>query len=165
MPLCPASVGTGRQGEVYTAEFGFAGALVGFWDFLTSVAELPALQLLKVLLAAKEAWGPAFTDPWSYGMRNILPAHLTLTWEDFSFQTDSDMLQMLQKTNPSDRGYLSCLIKQSIFRLYPGDSTLGPCRLCYLLWEMDPNTAQPRWKYQFLLFALPVGEHANARAE
>lgn len=89
-PLCPCSVGTGRQEEICTAQFGFAGALAGFWDVLTRLAELLAQLLLKVLLAAKEAWGPAFTDPWNYRVWKVLPAHPTLIWKDFSFQTDSD---------------------------------------------------------------------------
>lgn len=45
----------GDKRQIYTAEFGFAGALIGFLDFLTRAAELPAQLLLKFLLAAKEA--------------------------------------------------------------------------------------------------------------
>lgn len=72
---------------------------------------------------------------------------------------------MLQKTNPSDRGYLSWLIKQSYMQTISWWQHLGTLQTgLFVLGKRSKHLAWPKWKYQLLLFALLVGEHAKPRA-
>lgn len=140
-PLCPCSVGAGRQEEICTAQFGSADALAGFWDVLTRLAELPAQLLLKVLLAAKEAWGPAFTDPWSYRVWNVLPTHPTLIWKDFSFQTNSDTFRCSKNQILQTGGTLAASPNCTIFQPYPVNTPWDLADWVVCSGKRDSNTA------------------------